>query len=109
ARGLCHGLCSLARLPPAPGDLMPVPAIDCPLPEYTPCPVLTPKEAAAALGCTRPTVYALIDRGELHGYRAGTRLRLYATSLPAYKECGPVRRRPAAPVLPPVYKRRHLD
>jgi excisionase family DNA binding protein len=37
---------------------------------------LTPAEAAEALGVTRQTIYALIDRGELRRFKVGRLTRI---------------------------------
>jgi excisionase family DNA binding protein len=55
--------------------------------EVTPVPeVLTTGQAAELLGVTRPTVVALIDKGDLPATRVGTRRRLAAADVYAYRD-----------------------
>ena len=61
---------------------------------------LTPVEVAALLRITRNTVYELIKRGELRGYRVGKKVRVDREEVEAYKQrdAGPSR---PAQSLPP--------
>jgi excisionase family DNA binding protein len=43
----------------------------------------SPAEAAAVLGCTRQTIYNLIDRGELTRYKIGRSAKLNAAEVHA--------------------------
>lgn len=43
----------------------------------------SPAEAAQALGCTRQTVHALINRGELRRYKVGRLTKLNAAEVHA--------------------------
>lgn len=49
-------------------------------------PLLTVNQVAAVLGISRPTVYALVRRGELRPTRVGERLRFDQDDIRAYIE-----------------------
>jgi putative molybdopterin biosynthesis protein len=59
---------------------------------------LTPVEVADLLRITRNTVYELIKRGELRGYRVGKKVRVDREEVEAYKQrdAGPARPSPSA-------------
>jgi len=47
---------------------------------------VTAKKAAELLGCSPRMVYRLFEQGELLGYRIGSKILLYADSVPEYIE-----------------------
>ena len=46
--------------------------------------LLTPREVAAWLRCSPPTLYRLLRAGRLRGVHVGTALRIYRKSVRAY-------------------------
>jgi excisionase family DNA binding protein len=79
--------------PAAPTTCQAVRIVTDPLPEFDPLVpsardavdriAYSPAEAARALGCTRQTIYALIDRGELRRYKIGRSTKLNAAEVHA--------------------------
>ncbi len=51
--------------------------------------LLTTREAAKVLGCHRETVYSLLTRGELAGFKVGAEWRIDAASIPSPERAKP--------------------
>jgi excisionase family DNA binding protein len=48
--------------------------------------ILTARQAADALGCSRRKVYQLFEAGELRGHRVGTRVVVHEGAVEEYRE-----------------------
>ena len=68
--------------------------------------VLKVREVCERLRVSRAVVYRLFEQGELEGFRIGGSVRIYAASIPAYRERQSNRREEAAATPPLQDKKR---